>query len=294
MEKPYSTRSDDYMNNIGKLLESIKRDPFLKYMFTDIKQLVNEIIDDSITLNKKSFYICLSGVAGSGKTNFIYEYLSPIFKLLGNVSQDSSIHKIASHNVSLSNKNKPLDQVIVELIARSDKDIILFDDFNSNCSNTDKIAITIKQLNTDNKNHIVFLSSALFGNKSFIEDFYLQDIFLRKYHLLFFKPSAEQLVDIFVEYAKLNGNFVVTNEAFNKLLHYFITIKRIKDFKDKIHREGKGRFPAVERRFVYGSEIFPLFKEILMSTNTEFNVINDRMVESAGLYKQMLNDKGLI
>ena len=78
MEKPFSTKSDDYTNNIGKLLESIKKDPFLKYMYIDIKKLVEKIIDDSITFNKKSFYICLSGVAGCGKTFFIYEYFSPI------------------------------------------------------------------------------------------------------------------------------------------------------------------------------------------------------------------------
>lgn len=263
-------------------------------MYIDIKKLVDNIIDDSITLNKKSFYICLSGVAGCGKTNFIYEYLSPIFKLLGIVSNNSSIHKIASHNVSLSNKNKPLEQVVEELIARSDKDIILFDDFNKNCSNVEKIAITIKQLSADKQNHIIFLSSTLFGNKSVIEDFDLKDIFLEKYHLLFFKPSAEQLVDIFVEYAKLNGNFVVTNEAINKLLHYFLTVKRIKDYKDKIHRDGKARIPPMQRRFIYGSEIFPLFKEILMKTDTGFNVIDDRMVESTGLYQQMLSDKNLI
>lgn len=284
------------LERIEKIINSIKDEPLLKFMQEQSEELLRTItISSKDNRGTEKKFIVINGESGSGKTNFVYEYLRDFLLATGVIKKRQElIDKIASHDLNeFGLKGRTVDDVIADKVKGARDGILILDEFTVRDKNAQIIADLIKKLYTDNNFAFtaVVLMGEYRGNSTFIKTFNLDDVFPQKFRLNFYTPSFNQIGDIFEAYASREGSYSLTDKAKASLVFYFSKMKLIKDTKADLGRQGTMKFPYKERNYVYTSEMFPIYKDIVSIKSDDDDLLIDQPdVLMATSYKQMLDD----
>lgn len=282
------------LEQIEKVISSLKAEPILKFMQQQCEEFLKNVTisfrDKSKT--EKKFYV-INGVSGSGKTNFLHEYLQDYLIAIGAIkNRQERITKIA--NRDLSNKKlqvQEIDDIINRRVKSSKDGMLIIDEFTVRNKNAEVIANLIKQLYSRNdfNDTAVVLMGEYRNNSTFINTYNLENIFPNEFRLNFYTPSFNQITDIFEAYAKREGDFTVTEKAKSSLVFYFFKLQLIKDTKAGLDRQGTMSFLYEEKYYVYTSEMFPIYKDLIAIKGSN-KLIDQPDVLMANSYKRLLND----
>ena len=278
------------IESIEEIIEKVKNNPFLHFMQVQIEVLLYHLCLSAKKGNEGRF-IVVNGVAGSGKTNFLYEHLQGFLHATG-IINNKKIVKIASHNLSdYELKGRKPEEVIFEKLLECKDGILIIDEFTTKDINAQKIADLVNNLSKDSgyQQTVIILIGEHYHNSAFIENYKLEQVFLSQYHLDFYIPSCSQITDIFENYAKREGNFNLTESAKSRLNFYFYELKVMKETKTKLNRQMKMKFPYKERNFSYTSEILPVYKEIVENLNNK--TIDQQDVLNTNCFIRLINDR---
>lgn len=203
------------------------------------------------------------------------------------------INKIASHDLNdFGLRGRKVDEVIAEKINGCQDGILIIDEFTTRDKSAQTIADLIKQLYKDDK--YVYTAVVLMGeyrsNSAFLKTFDLDDIFPDKFRLNFYTRSFNQIGDIFEAYALREGNFTVTEKAKASLIFYFSKLKLIKETKTDLNRQGTMKFPFKDRNYVYTSEMFPIYKDVVAIQSDNNKDIDQDDILRSNSYKKLLDD----
>ena len=277
---------------------SIKENPFLLFMQTKINDLFHNISVYSMDKQiKERIFITIDGVSGCGKTNFVYEYLKDFLFNEGITKKyQEKIEKIGIHDLSFARLNdRTAEEAILEYEINCKDGILIIDDFTEDEKNTKALVSLIKRIhaNAEYKNTVVILMGEYSNNTEIIKKFRLEKLFNKRFRISFFTPSFRQIGDIFEIYAKKRNGFTLSEKAKSTLVFYFSKTKVIKDTKAKLFKEGQIRFTNNERNYVYTSEMFNIYKDILAFKAARDP--NNRLIEQVDVfnsnsYKKLLND----
>lgn len=287
---------DDFdLERIEKVINSIKEEPFLKFMQQQSEELLRNITTsakDNRGTEKK--FIVINGVSGSGKTNFVYEYLKDFLLATGVIKKDQEvISKLASHDLNeFGLRGRKVEEVIADKVKNSKDGILILDEFTVRDKSAPIIGELIKNLYVDKS--YAFTSVVIMGeyrsNSAFIKTYNLDNVLPQKFRLNFYTPSFNQIGEIFEAYAFREGNYSVSEKAKSSLIFYFTKMKLIKDTKAELGKKGTMRFPFKERSYVFTSEMFPIYKDILAIKKNRDTIIDQSDVLLAPSYKKMLED----
>ena len=283
------------LDKIEKITSKIKVEPFLTFMQPQIEVLLRNIsISSKENKGIERKFIVINGVSGSGKTNLVYEYLQD-FLLASGVTKKSKdlIDKIASHDLNnFRLHGRKVEDVIDEKVSGCKDGILIIDEFSSSDKNAPLISSLINKIYSD-KDFLytaVILMGEYRSNSAFLNSYDLDGSFPEKFRLNFYTPSFNQITDIFEVYAKREGDYILTEKAKSSLIYYFSKTKSIKEIKANLNRQGKLKFPFKERKFIYTSEMFPIYKDIVVVKNNNNKVIEQNEILNTITYKKMLED----
>lgn len=283
------------IERIETVINSIKDAPLLKFMQDQIEPLLQNItISSKDNRGTERKFIVINGVGGSGKTYLVYQLLKNFLLATGVIKKDQEpINKIASHDLSdYELRGRNVDDVIAEKINGCQDGILIIDEFTTRDRSAQAIADLIKHLYESDK--YVYTSVVLMGesdrNRTFLHTFNLSDIFPDKFRLNFSTPNANQIGDIFEAYAQIHGNFTLSDKAKSSLVFYFSKLKLIKETKEDLNRRGTMRFPYKERSYIYTSEMFPIYKDVVaIQSDNKKNIDQDDILQTNS-YKKLLDD----
>lgn len=283
------------LDKIRKIIDSIQVEPFLTFMQSQTEELLRNIsLSSKESKGQERKFIVINGVSGSGKTNLVYEYLQD-FLLATGVTKKSKelIDKIASHDISdIGLHGRKIEEVINEKVNGSKDGILIIDEFSVRDKNAPLIADLLNKIHSDNE--FLFTAVIFMGeyksNSSFLRTYNLDNIFPDKFRLNFYTPSFTQIADIFEAYAKREGGYLLSDRAKASLIFYFSKIKTLKETKADVNRQGILKFPYRERNFVYTSEMFPIYKDIVAIKKDNNISIEQHDVLNTTSYKKMLDD----
>jgi len=283
------------LDKIRKIIGEIKVEPFLTFMQSQTEELLRNIsISSKESKGQERKFIVINGVSGSGKTNLVYEYLQDFLLATGVIKKNKElIDKIASHEINdfgLHGRN--IQDVINEKVNGSKDGILIIDEFTVRDKNAPLIADLLNKIYSD-KDFLytaVILMGEYKSNSAFLRTYNLDDIFPNKFRLNFYTPSFNQIADIFEAYSQREGGYLLSDRAKASLIFYFSKIKTIKETKADVNRQGILKFPFRERNFVYTSEMFPIYKDIV-AIKTDNNIsIEQHDILNTNSYKKMLDD----
>ena len=287
------------LDKIGKIIGHIKVEPFLVFMQSQIEELLRNIsISSKETQGLERKFIVINGVSGSGKTNLVYEYLQDYLLATGCIKESKElIDKIASHDISeFGLHGRILENVVSEKVNGSKDGILIIDEFTARDKNAPLIAELLNKIYSDKifQYTAVILMGEYKNNSTLIHTYNLDNIFQNKFRLNFYTPGFNQIADIFEAYAEKKGGYLLSEKAKASLIFYFSKTKLIKETKADVTRQGIMKFPFKERNFVYTSEMFPVYKDVV-ALKTDNNIgIEQQDIINTSSYKKMLADLQLL
>ena len=283
------------LDKIRKIIGDIKVEPFLTFMQSHTEELLRNIsISSKESKGQERKFIVINGVSGSGKTNFVYEYLQDFLLATGVIKESKElIDKIASHDINdFGLHGRKIEDVINEKVNGSKDGILIIDEITVRDKNSPLIVDLLNKIHSDKDflyTAIIFMGEFK-SNSSFLRTYNLDDIFPAKFRLNFYTPSFNQIADIFEAYAKREGGYFLSDKAKASLIFYFSKAKTIKETKADVNRQGVLKFPYKERNFVYTSEMFPIYKDVV-TNKTDNNIsIEQHDILNTNSYKKMLED----
>jgi hypothetical protein len=295
-DSPTKSELDHFdLEKIRKIINDIGVEPFLTFMQSQTEELLRNIsISSKESKGQERKFIVINGVSGSGKTNLVYEYLQDFLLATGVIKENKKlIDKIASHDINdfgLHGRN--LEDVTNEKVNGSKNGILIIDEFSARDKNASLIADLLNKIHSDTDfqyTAVVFMGEYK-SNSAFLRTYNLDDIFPNKFRLNFYTPSFNQIADIFEAYSKREGGYLLSDRAKASLIFYFSKTKIIKETKAEVNRQGILKFPYRERNFVYTSEMFPIYKDVVaIKTDNNIN-IEQHDILNTNSYKKMLDD----
>jgi hypothetical protein len=283
------------LGKIENIITSIRVDPFLKFMQEQIEELLRNIsISSKEDKGLECKFIVINGVSGSGKTNLVYEHLKYFLLATGVIKRNQEIiDKIASHDLNdFGLHGKTIEEVIADRVHNCKDGILILDEFTPRDKNAQAIADLINELHKDKT--FLYTAVILMGeyrsNYAFIKAYSLDNIFPEKFHLNFYTPNFSQIGDIFEAYVNREGEYILTDKAKSSLIFYFNKTKLTKETKADLNRQGIKKFPFRERNYVYTSEMFPIYKDIIAIKKDNNKSIDQQDILNANSYKKLLDD----